>query len=231
VRECLGKLRRKFGDQFHATCGDHELGKLSFVGGQGGLRLASWERATGELGIEPFWKVRLGEYVLVGVASTLLALPVFEPDALPAERPLWEELRRRHLAQVREVFGSLNPGQRLLLFCHDPTALPFLWEDAQIRAKLPQVECTVIGHLHTNVVLWKSRLLAGMPRITFLGHTTRRITSALRQARHWRDFRVRLCPSLAGIELTRRGGYLTAELDPHAGAPAQFRFHHLKRRG
>jgi len=30
---------------FRATFGDHELGKLSFFGGRGGLRLASWHRA------------------------------------------------------------------------------------------------------------------------------------------------------------------------------------------
>src|SRR5207247_1496606 len=31
ARECLGKLRRKFGADFQANIGDHELGKLSFM--------------------------------------------------------------------------------------------------------------------------------------------------------------------------------------------------------
>ena len=38
ARECLARLRRQFGAKFHATIGDHELGKMSLVGGQGGLR-------------------------------------------------------------------------------------------------------------------------------------------------------------------------------------------------
>src|SRR5215469_13073400 len=40
AQECLGKLRKKFAPHFHATFGDHELGKLSFFGGKGGMRLA-----------------------------------------------------------------------------------------------------------------------------------------------------------------------------------------------
>jgi hypothetical protein len=40
---------------------------------------------------------------------------------------------------------------------------------------------------------------------------------------------VRLCPSLAGIELLKDGGYYTVELDEAAQRPAQFEFHRLKR--
>ena len=46
ARECLGKLRQEFGSRFQATIGDHELGKMSLFGGCGGLRLASWHRAS-----------------------------------------------------------------------------------------------------------------------------------------------------------------------------------------
>ncbi|HVV71479.1 MAG TPA: hypothetical protein VHI52_08280, partial [Verrucomicrobiae bacterium] len=88
---------------------------------------------------------------------------------------------------------------------------------------------TIIGHLHSNLVLWKSRWLAGMPKINFLGHTTRRLSAALRKARDWRPFKVRLCPALAGIELLHDGGYLTVELDAEAKRPAEFRFHRLPR--
>jgi hypothetical protein len=229
VSECLGKLRQRFGPRFRAVCGDHELGKLSFVGGQGGLRLASWERATGELGLEPFWELRIGNYLLMGITSTLVALPIFEQDAVPEELPRWRDLRARHFEQARRAFQGLQRGERIILFCHDPTALPFLWHDPGIREKLPQLEATVIGHLHTNLVLWKSRLLAGIPEIKSLGHTTKRLTAALREAKHWQEFRVRLCPSLAGIELTKRGGFLTVDLDPDGQTAAQFRFHRLKR--
>ena len=87
----------------------------------------------------------------------------------------------------------------------------------------------MIGHLHTNLVLWKSRLLAGMPAVGFLGHGVKRMSTALRDARCWRQFQVRLCPSLAGIELLKDGGFLTADLDEEAQRPVRFAFHPLPR--
>lgn len=229
VSECLGKLRQAHGARFRPVLGDHELGKMSFFGGQGGMRVASWHRATEELGLEPFWRLEIGNYVLMGVVSSLVALPVFEADALPGEMAEWRRLREEHLGKIRQVFAALEPRQRVLLFCHDPTALPFLGRDEIIRARLDQVEHTVIGHLHSKLVLWKGRLLAGMPRITFLGHTAKRLSTALRAGREWRPFRVRLCPSLAGIELLKDGGFYTVKLDPEAVQPAEFEFHPLPR--
>jgi len=194
------------------------------------MRLASWFRARHELGLEPFWRMDIGRYVLLGVTSSLIALPVFEPDTLPAERNKWYELREEHLTQIRRAFLSLEQHQVILLFCHDPTALPFLWHDNAIRSKIPHIEQTIIGHLHSHLVFWKSRLLAGMPRIGFLGHTTRRLSAALHEARYWKPFKVRLCPALSGIELTKGAGYLTAELDASGhGHQAQFRHNHLLR--
>jgi hypothetical protein len=116
-----------------------------------------------------------------------------------------------------------------LLFCHDPTALPFLWREEAVRRRLPQIEQTIVGHLHSNLILWKARLLAGMPSIRFLGHSVKRMSMALREARYWKPFRVRLCPALAGIELLKDGGFLTAELDADAHCPARFQFHRLGR--
>lgn len=229
TRACLGKLREQFGDRLRANFGDHELGKLRLLGTRGGLRLDSWHCGVSEFGLQPFWKLELGHYVLLGCASTLVALPVFAPDTLPEERPAWEKLREQHLAEIRDAFAGLQPHQRVLLFCHDPTALPFLWRDEVIRRKLPQVEQTIIGHLHSNLYLWQSRVLAGMPVINNCGHSLRRMSTALNEARHWRPFRVRLCPSLAGIELLNDGGYYTAELEADAKRPARFQFHRLRR--
>lgn len=229
AEECLGKLRGQFGDKLIAGFGDHELGKLPLFGTRGGMRLASWRRALDELGLRAFWKIELGNYVLLGVVSSLVALPVFEPDLLPAERSAWEKLREEHMAEIRAAFAGLEPRQRVLLFCHDPTALPFLWRDEIVRGKLAQVEQTIIGHLHSNLFLRKSRLLAGLPVIRFLGHSIRRMSVGLNEARLWRPFHVRLCPSLAGIELLKDGGYLTAELDAEAERPARFEFHRLRR--
>jgi len=229
ARECLDKLRGEFGEKLLANFGDHELGKLRLMGSRGGLRLDSWRRATAELGLRPFWRLKLGRYVLMNVVSTLVALPVFEHDMLPEERPTWEKLREQHFAEIRAAFAALEPQQRVLLFCHDPTALPFLWRDETVRSRLPQIEQTIIGHLHSNLFLRMSRLLSGMPVIHFLGHSIHRLSAALREARYWQLFRVRLCPSLAGIELFKDGGYFTVQLDADAQQPLQFQFHPLPR--
>ncbi len=227
AEECLGKLRAVFGARLRTTFGDHELGKLSFVGKRGGMRLASWQAATQELNMEPYWRLDLGVYVLFGVTSSLIALPVFKHDALAEELPSWEKLRETHLQRIREGFTSLEPDRRVLLFCHDPTALPFLWHDEVVRSRLGQIEQTIIGHLHTRLVLWQSRVLAGMPPVNFLGHTGRRMSTALREARHWRHFRVRLCPALGGTQLLNDGGYYTARLALDGSRPVQFTFHPL----
>jgi hypothetical protein len=229
AQECLGKLGRQFGAKLIAGFGDHEFGKLRLLGTQGGMRLAGWRRGIEELGLRPFWKLELGNYVLIGVVSSLVALPVFAHDTLPGERAAWEKLREQHFTEIRAAFTALQPHQRVLLFCHDPTALPFLWRDDIVRSKLSHIEQTVIGHLHSHLFLRKSKLLAGMPVIRFLGHSIRGMSTALNEARLWRPFHVRLCPSLAGIELLKDGGYLTAELDAEAQRPVRFRFHRLRR--
>jgi hypothetical protein len=229
VRECLGRLRAQFGDRFRAVIGDHEIGKFSFVGSRGGMRLASFDRARLELGLEPFWTVKAGNYVLMGVTSSLLGFPVFQGEALPSELAGWTQRRDQHLAEIRAAFAGIETDQRVLLFCHDPTALPFLAREEEVRSRLSQIEATFIGHLHSRLILWKSRLLAGMPAVRFLGPTVRRLSTALHDARSWRPFHVRLCPSLAGIELLKDGGYLTAELDPEAKRPMAPRFHPIRR--
>jgi hypothetical protein len=229
AQECLGKLRAKFGDRARFVFGDHELGKLSMFGGKGGMRLASWHCATRQLGLLPLWKFAIGRYLLIGVSSPLIALPANQPDTLPEEWPEWQRLREAHLAEIRAAFDALQPEQRVLLFCHDPTALPFLWREESVRRRLSQVEQTILGHLHTRLILWKSRLLSGIPSIRFLGRNVSRFTSALNEAHHWWPFHVRLCPALSGIELLNDGGYYTVQLDPAASRPARFTFHPLPR--
>ncbi len=230
AQECIGKLRAKFGDKIHFTLGDHELGKLTLFGGNGGMRLASWQNVTESLGLQPFWQLTVGNYVLMGVTSSLIALPANQPDTVPEEWLEWLKLRETHLAEIRAAFDALKPDQRVLLFCHDPTALPFLWREESVRRRLPQIEQTIIGHLHTRLILWKSRILSGIPPIRFLGNSVRKFTSALHEAHHWWPFNVRLCPALSGIELLNDGGYFIVEIDPAAKLPAQFKFHPLPRR-
>ena len=147
---------------------------------------------------------------------------------LPAENAAWQTLRAEHLEQIRRAFSTLRPEDRVLLFCHDPTALPFLWREPSVHEKLPQIERTIIGHLHSPLIFLKSRLLAGMPVIRFLGHTPTRLSQALREAHYWKPFKVLLCPSLSGIELLKDGGFYSVEIDPQLGQPAAFRFHRLR---
>jgi hypothetical protein len=228
ARECLQKLRARFAPNFQAILGDHEFGKLSFFGGRGGMRLAAWQRARQKLDLPGFWHVELGNYILMGVTSSLLALPALEPDTLPSERAAWQELREQHFADIRRAFATLKSSQRVILFCHDPTALPFLLRDDAVRSRIDRIEHTIIGHLHSNLILWKSRLLSGMPQIRFLGHTVSRLSYALSEARNWRPFHVLLCPSLSGIQLLKDGGYCTLDLDLSARTPARFQFHRLR---
>lgn len=229
AKECLSLFRDAAAGRFHATIGDHELGKMSLFGGQGGLRLASLERCQAGLGLRPFWRVELGRYVLLGITSSLIALPTLATDALPGEMAGWEALRAAHFAEIRTAFTSLESGQRVLLFCHDPTALHYLHEDHAIRARLTQVERTILGHLHSDKVLRLGLRLGGMPRIDFLGNTVRRLSSALNRGRCWRDFRVLLCPSLAGLELFKDGGYWQIDLDLAGNTPARYLFVPLPR--
>jgi hypothetical protein len=230
ARQCLGKLRSAFGGRFEAIFGDHELGKRALGGDKGGLRLASFIRCGKELELKPFWQREFGNYRLIGMTSTLAAYPVYRSETLPHERPDWEQLGAQHLDQIRKAFASLRSNERVLLFCHDPTALPFLARDGIIGPKVGQIERTIIGHLHSGLILFKSRLLAGMPIIRFMGHTTKRLSSALNEARYWKPFKVLLCPSLSGIELLRDGGFYRATIDPEGRAPAKFQLHRLNGR-
>jgi len=225
--ECLAKLRSRFGSRFAATIGDHELGKTSLAGNRGGMRLASWHHAVGELGLEPLWTREAGRHVLIGLTSTLIGLPVFQRDMLEAELAGWQRLREEHLDAVRRVFDSVPRDRRIILFCHDPTALPFLHDEPAVRARLPQFEQTIIGHMHSEFFMWQSRVLAGMPVVGFCGKSIRRYSVALNRARLWRPFRVKLCPSLTGIQLFKDGGFLEAELPPRDGDPVKFRLHRL----
>ena len=225
--ECLGKLRAAFPGRFEATIGDHELGKKPLGADKGGLRAASFFRAQSELQLQPFWQRTFGSFVLIGITSSLVALPIYAPEALHEELSKWSELRERHMQEIRAAFAGLRRDQRVILFCHDPTALPFLAQDGRIASKLNQMERTIIGHLHSRLILFKSRLLSGMPIIGFLGHTPKRLSAALRQARWWKPFKILLCPSLTGIELLKDGGFCTVGLDEGSNQALRFEFHRL----
>lgn len=226
---CLGKLRSRYGGRFAPVFGDHELGKTSLGSGQGGLRLLSLEVAREQLSLETVWTRRFEHWVLIGVASTLAALPVYERETLPEEWAAWQAQAEEHRAALARAFDSLRPDDRVLLFCHDPTALPFLGELPFVRRRMGQIERTIIGHLHSPIMLAHSRRLAGLPTIGFCGQSIRRMSQALSRAKAWREFNLLLCPSLAGLEWNRTGGYYRAELGSGPTGQARFDLQEIRR--
>jgi hypothetical protein len=224
---CLDRLQAAYGGRLVCGAGDHELGKVSLFGGCGGLRWESWLRLRGRLGVEACWQRAIGRYRLIGVPSSVVALPVFLPEALPDEVPSWQALEVEVRAFVDAAFESLSADERVVLFCHDPTALPFLAESASVMRRLGQIEATVIGHLHTPAVFGLAQRLSGMPELGGLGATARRYSRALNRARSWRAFRVRLCPSPAGCQAFKDGGWLTAEIDDAGPGPIRWTRHRL----
>jgi hypothetical protein len=228
--ECVGKLRQRLGTRLLATIGDHELGKVSAVGNKGGLRLASWHSTTGELALKSFWRQPVGNLVLMGVTSSLVGLELLRPDALTTEWDEWQRLRQEHRQQIASAFAALSSEQRVVLFCHDPSALPFLMEIPEVASRLDRIERTIVGHLHSRVVFSTCRLLAGVPPVKSLGTTLRRWTTALHRVAAWRPFKPMLCPSLAGIELVGRGGWLELKLNPDSGRITDARLRTMPRR-
>lgn len=222
----LGELRAAYGDRLLTTIGDHDLGKKSLFGGAGGPRWQSLLRCERELGLSRFWHREFGDYVLFGLASTPLAWPVFEAEGLADEADRWREAQATLQARIALEFSRLSPGARVLLFVHDPTALRFLWDLPEVRTRLPQVERTIIGHLHTPAIWRAARLLAGMPRLTFLGVTAHRLSTALNSAGCWQHFRLALCPAPTGCQAFKDGGWLTLELPPDR-QPTKLNCHRL----
>jgi hypothetical protein len=115
----------------------------------------------------------------------------------------------------------------VVLFVHDPSALPFLAELPEVQSRLDQIACTVVGHLHTPAVFRLGSRLAGMPTIPFLGNTVRRYSTALQRARVWREFRTVLCPSPAGIQLLKDGGWLELWLSEDGAGVVRVHRRHL----
>jgi hypothetical protein len=54
------------------------------------------------------------------------------------------------------------------------------------------------------------------------------MSRALREARHWKPFKILLCPSPSGVQLRKDGGYFMATLHPDGSKAVQFEFHPLK---
>jgi hypothetical protein len=219
---CLHQLRGAFGEKFVGIMGDHDLGKKSMFGGFGGMRLMSWNRCQGDLGLHPFFQLEFGRHVLIGMNSTLIGLPELVSDCPVSEYEEWKNLREDHLSKLKIALESIGSDQRILFFLHDPSAIPYLAELPWVRARLHQLDATFIGHLHSSVILKMSRVLAGMPKIIRMGHTALKISTALQKAKLWRPFKVQLVPAPGGIEAWKKGGYGELVLDSSREPSMQF---------
>ncbi|MGB0581994.1 MAG: hypothetical protein ACPGVU_20050 [Limisphaerales bacterium] len=225
---CLDKLRGQFGRKLYETMGDHELGKKSLVGGAGGLRLESFRRCVDRLKLKRFWKIKRGPYVVMGVTSTLIALDAMIREGLAGEQEEWRALRDQHIAEIDAAFQKLERGERVILFCHDPTALPFLAQIPSVRSQWGRIEQTVLGHLHSQFILNTAYRIGGItPEVNFAGMTISRITRALRKVKSWDPFKVVLCPSPTGIQAFKDGGFLTVDLDLEDPAPLDWQVHRI----
>ncbi len=222
---CLGKLRDRHGERFHATIGDHELGKNGFAVSQGGMRLESLRQARETLGLNPCWRSDLGRHSLIGITSSLVGLPLYEAELLADEAPEWRQLANEHLREIAALLRDVEPDRRILLFCHDPSVLPHLLEVPEVRNLLERIDATIVGHLHSGAIFRTAGMLAGMPRPPLPGAALRRMAASLNQARVWREFRTRFCPCLAGIRLLNDGGWLEIDLDDRARRPPEFHTH------
>ena len=228
AKECLSALRTRYSDRLSAVYGDHELGKVSLCSGKGGLRLRSFEVAQDDLSLDPIWTKRFGNYVFIGITSSLVAMPIFIRETLADEKERWKQLARIHVTEIENVFSAVTANDRVILFCHDPTALPFLAKIPAVQSRSVQIERTIIGHLHSPLILRQSQILSGIPKIGFCGPTVLRNTSALSQAKSWRAFNILLCPSLPGLQLTKHGGFYEMTLDPSGEDRADFKLHSIR---
>ena len=228
ARQCLVKLRDVFGEKFIGIIGDHDIGKKSMFGGFGGMHPDSWKRCLGELNLSAFFQLEFGRHVLMGLNSTLIGLPSNLADCSSEDVNVWEQKRNTHLETIRDALENTGKDQRLLFFIHDPSALPHLAKFDWVRKHFHRLDGTFVGHLHSEIIIKMSRLLAGMPRIHVLGHTALKLSTALQEAREWEPFKVHLVPAPGGIQICKRGGFGEILIPVDGQDPVEFKIHSLE---
>lgn len=207
-------IRRVFQDHCRFIFGDHDLGKYSTVRRSGGIRFKSLELGEQKLGIPSFWHEVDEDIHLIGVNSSLFTLDAFLPEALTHEIPQWEKRRAQHTEEVSEAFARLPNKARILLFCHDPSALQALSDIRSVKNRIQQIEMTVIGHLHAPSLLKLARLVPKGASVWKPKYPVARIIAhGLQGVASWRQFKPVVCPSTFGAGHHLRGGLLFIEKD------------------
>lgn len=224
----LDQIRRRFPERSRFVFGDHDLGKYSTVLREGGIRLRSLEAGEQHLGIPSFWHEVDEGYHLIGVNSSLFTLDLFLPEALAEEVPEWQRRRTSHIEQVVGAFEALPRGDRVILFCHDPSALTALSQMPAIRRCLPQVALTVIGHLHSPTLLAFARYGARLSKWKPQYPVARIVASGLEGVRNWAPFNPVVCPSTFGTGHHVAGGLLFIENGPDGALSIRHRRVHRR---
>jgi hypothetical protein len=206
-------MRELWPERCHFIFGDHDIGKYSTVLKQGGIRLASLDLGEQKLGIRSFWHEQVDDFHLVGVNSSLITLDYFLPEALTEEIPEWQRRRREHEQQVYNAFAAMPADARVILFCHDPSALGVLVQNPLIRQKQAQIELTVLGHLHEPRFLQLLQRLPKLPRWKPRYPVARIVSEGIRSAKQWQPFNPVVCPSPFGTGHHLSGGLLFIEQD------------------
>ncbi len=217
VRGAVQLMRDLFSDRCRFVFGDHDLGKYSTVLRHGGIRIASIERGERALGIPSFWHVTDEDFHLIGVNSSLFTLDLFLPEALEHEVPEWRQRRAEHIEHVSHAFDGLSRQARVVLFCHDPSALTMLAQIPVVKRRLAQIEMTVIGHLHSPTLLKLAKLAPATKNWKPKYPVARIIARGLEGVQAWAQFNPVVCPSTFGTGHHVRGGLLVVERDD-AGA-------------
>lgn len=205
-------MRELFATRCKFVFGDHDIGKYSTVLRGGGIRIDSLERGEKALGIPSFWHVVDEDFHLIGVNSSLFNLDLFLPEALHHEVPEWKRRRAEHIEHVRHAFDGLPRHARVILFCHDPSALTLLAQVPVVQRRLAHIELTVVGHLHSPSLLKLAKFAAKSAKNWKPKYPVARIIArSLEGVKTWAQFNPVVCPSTFGTGHHVGGGLLLIE--------------------
>ncbi len=205
-------MRELFARRCKFVFGDHDIGKYSTELRGGGIRIDSLERGEKALGIPSFWHVVDEDFHLIGVNSSLFNLELFLPEALIDEVPEWKRRRAEHIEHVRHAFDGLPRHARVILFCHDPSALTLLAQVPVVQRRIAHIELTVVGHLHSPSLLKFAKFAAKSTKNWNPKYPVARIIArSLEGVKTWAQFNPVVCPSTFGTGHHVGGGLLLIE--------------------
>jgi hypothetical protein len=79
------------------------------------------------------------------------------------EREQWREASRQHAHAIEALFAQIHRKIKSCSFATIPPPCPFCETCPHCKCALHQIERTIIGHLHSELILKQSRLLSWLP--------------------------------------------------------------------